>query len=292
MVREVLELLDPRGDQLVVDCTLGLGGHSQAILEHAGFTGRVIGIDRDREALRRAGERLAGFGTRFTGVHGSFGRVGQLLEGQGCEAADALLFDLGVSSMQLDDPGRGFSFRFEGPLDMRMDPSRGPSAADLISELDAPELARVFREYGEERRSRRVAEAVVREREAEAITTTERLAEIVRKALGGRTGRIDPATRVFQGLRIAVNDELGEIKRGLSSGAKFLRPGGRLAAISFHSLEDRIVKRYLKELAAKGASLLTRKPVAPSLQEVDANPRARSAKLRVAITAGGAGGGA
>jgi len=289
MVREVLELLDPRGDQLVVDCTLGLGGHSEALLEREGFSGRVIGVDRDREALGRAGERLKRFGTRFTGVHGSFGRIGQVLEGLGCEAADALLFDLGVSSMQLDDAARGFSFRQEGPLDMRMDPSRGPSAADLISELDAAELARVFREYGEERRSRRAAEAIVRARESGEITTTVRLAEIVRKAVGGRAGRIDPATRVFQGLRIAVNDELGEIKRGLTAGAALLRPGGRLAAISFHSLEDRIVKRFLRELAGRGASLLTGKPRSASPEEVAANPRARSAKLRAARMAGGEG---
>jgi 16S rRNA (cytosine1402-N4)-methyltransferase len=283
MSGEVLELLRPRGEELAIDCTLGLGGHSEALLEREGFAGRVIGIDRDQEALRRAQERLERFGSRFTAVHGSFGRLGELLEGQGCAAADAILFDLGVSSMQLDEAARGFSFRSEGPLDMRMDPSRGPSAAEMISELDAEELARVFWEYGEERRSRRVAEWIVRARSRGPITTTAELAEIVRKALGGKRGRIDPATKTFQALRIVVNDELGELKRGLSAAAKALKPGGRLAVISFHSLEDRIVKHFLRDLAAEGAQLLTKRPLTASAGEVEGNPRARSAKLRAAI---------
>ncbi len=290
MVAEVLSLLEPRGAEVVVDCTVGLGGHAEAILECEGFGGVVAGVDRDREALSRAEDRLRRFGRRFRPVHGNFGRLGELLEGTGCEAADAILFDLGVSSMQLEDAGRGFSFRHDGPLDMRMDPSRGRSAAELISRLDAPDLARVLRDYGEERRSRRVAEAIVRERESGPISTTGRLAEIVRGAVGGGSGRIDAATRTFQALRIAVNDELGELERGLRAAATQLAPGGRLAVISFHSLEDRIVKRFLRDLARRGAAeLMTKRPLRAGEQEVGANPRARSAKLRAARVSGGKG---
>jgi 16S rRNA (cytosine1402-N4)-methyltransferase len=290
MLGEVLELLDPRGEEVVVDCTVGLGGHAEAILEREGFSGRLVGIDRDEEALERAKRRLERFGPRFVPLHGSFGKLGGLLEGSGCGAVDAVLFDLGVSSMQLGDARRGFSFRSEGPLDMRMDPTGGPSAADLISELDAEALERVFREYGEERRARRVALAIVRERRAEPIATTGRLGEIVRRAVGARRGRIDPATRVFQALRIAVNDELGELERGLRAAAGRVAPGGRLAVISFHSLEDRIVKRFLRDLAMRGgAQLLTKRPRRASDSEVAANPRARSARLRAArIQVGGA----
>jgi 16S rRNA (cytosine1402-N4)-methyltransferase len=290
MVAEVLSLLEPRGAEVVVDCTVGLGGHAEAILESEGFGGVVVGVDRDREALSRAEDRLRRFGSRFRPVHGNFGRLGELLEGTGCEVADAILFDLGVSSMQLEDAGRGFSFRRDGPLDMRMDPSRGRSAAELISRLDAPDLARVLRDYGEERRSRRVAEAIVREREGGPISTTGRLAEIVRGAVGGGSGRIDAATRTFQALRIAVNDELGELERGLRAAGTQLAPGGRLAVISFHSLEDRIVKRFLRDLARRGAAeLMTKRPLRAGEQEVGANPRSRSAKLRAARVSGGRG---
>jgi 16S rRNA (cytosine1402-N4)-methyltransferase len=289
MLRQVLGLLDPRGDQLVVDCTVGLGGHAEAVLRRQGFTGRVVGIDRDPAALAAASERLRPFGHRFEPQQGRFGRAGELLEGMGCAVADAVLFDLGVSSMQLDEAGRGFSFRLKGPLDMRMDPRGGPSAADLVSQLDAAELERVLREYGEERRARRVAAAIVRERRSGPIASTVRLAEIVRGAVGRGSGRIDPATRSFQALRIAVNDELGELGRGLESAARALRPGGRLVAISYHSLEDRIVKRTLRRLAAEGGRLLTRKPLTPDEDEVRANPRARSAKLRALETGEGGG---
>jgi 16S rRNA (cytosine1402-N4)-methyltransferase len=224
-------------------------------------------------------------------VHGNFGRLGELLEESGCAAADAVLFDLGVSSFQLEDARRGFSFRLDAELDMRMNPEGGPTAAELISALDAPDLARVLRDYGEERRSRRVAEAIVRERGARPIRTTAHLAEVVRRALGGKRGRIDPATRTFQALRIAVNDELGELERGLAAAEGCLAPGGRLAAISFHSLEDRIVKRFLRDLAARGAGrMVTRRPLRPSPEEVAANPRARSARLRAAVLGGGGAG--
>ncbi len=290
MVREVLELLDPRGAQLVVDCTVGLGGHAEAVLEREGFAGRVLGIDRDPAALEAAAERLKTYAERFRPVQGEFGRLGELLEGLGCGAADAVLFDLGVSSLQLEDAGRGFSFRLEGPLDMRMNPGAGPSAADLVAELDAEALAGVLWDYGGERRSRRIAAAIVRERSRAAITTTARLAEVVRRAAGGRRGRIDPATRSFQALRIAVNDELSELEKGVEAAAAHMAPGGRLAAISFHSLEDRIVKRFLRDLAHRGgARLLTKRPLRPSRAEVAANPRARSAKLRAARIEAGPG---
>ncbi len=283
MVGEVLEFIAPSGQELVVDCTVGLGGHAEAILRHEGFAGRVLGIDRDAEALEAAGERLSGFGERFRPLRGNFARLGELLEESGCAVADAFLFDLGVSSLQLEEAARGFSFRREGPLDMRMDPSAGPSAADLVAELDAEALAGVLWEYGEERRSRRIAAAIVRERSRAPITTTARLAEVVRRAAGGRRGRIDPATRTFQALRIAVNDELSELEKGIEAAAAHMAPGGRLAVISFHSLEDRIVKRFLRDLAHRGgARLLTRRPRRPSREEVAANPRARSAKLRAA----------
>jgi 16S rRNA (cytosine1402-N4)-methyltransferase len=289
MVAEVLDLLEPRGAGVIVDCTVGLGGHAEALLGAEGFGGVVVGIDRDEEALRKAADRLKRFGSRFRPVHGNFGRLGELLEGTGCGAADGILFDLGVSSMQLEDAARGFSFRREGPLDMRMDPSRGISAAELISRLDAPDLGRVLRDYGEERRSRRVAEAIVRERSSAPINTTGRLAEIVRTAVGGRGGKIDPATRTFQALRIAVNDELGELERGLREAGARLAAGGCLAVLSFHSLEDRIVKRFLKDLARRGiARLMTRRPLRPGDPEVGLNPRARSAKLRAARAIGGA----
>ena len=265
----------------MVDCTVGLGGHSSLILEQEGFGGRVIGIDRDAEALEKAGKRLSAFSDRFTALHSNFGRIGEALEKVGCKTVDVILFDLGVSSLQLDAARRGFSFRNPGPLDMRMDPAAGRSAADLVSELSAADIAGILWEYGEERRSRRIAAAIVQERERGPIATTERLAEIVRRAVGGRKGRIDPATRTFQALRIAVNDELGELKRGLEGAVTHLNAGGRLGVISFHSLEDRIVKRFMRDLARNGrASLLTRKPVTATEQEIAANPRARSAKLR------------
>jgi 16S rRNA (cytosine1402-N4)-methyltransferase len=283
MTAEVLSLLAPRGRRVIVDCTVGLGGHAEALLAAEGFEGRIVGVDRDEEALERATRRLERFGARFTPLRGNFGRLSELLEGHGCGAVDGVLFDLGVSSLQLDDPGRGFSFRHSGPLDMRMDPSAGPSAADLVAELDTSGLERVLRDFGEERHARRVAAAIVREREREPIVETGRLAEIVRRALGARSGRIDAATRTFQGLRIAVNDELGELERGLRGAWSALAPGGRLAAISFHSLEDRIVKRFLRDMALRGgARLLTKRPVRASEEETEVNPRARSARLRVA----------
>ena len=283
MVAEVLDCLEPRDRRLVLDCTLGPGGHAEALLESPGFEGRVVGLDRDREALERASQRLKRFGERFVARQGRFSRLAGVLEELKCGRPDAVLLDLGASSLQLDGAGRGFSFRLDGPLDMRMDPSCGPTAADLVAELDEESLAQVIRDYGEERRCRRIAAAIVREREKEPIVTTGRLAELVRRALGGGRGRINPATRTFQALRIAVNDELGELEKGLQAATGCLAPDGRLTVISFHSLEDRIVKRFLRDLTLRGGcELLTRKPLRPSEDEVASNPRSRSAKLRAA----------
>jgi 16S rRNA (cytosine1402-N4)-methyltransferase len=281
MTTEVLGLLAPKNGELVVDCTLGLGGHAEAILRHPGFEGRLIGLDRDAEALAVARRRLADFGPRFAPHQTRFSRLGEVLAELGWGRPSAILFDLGASSLQFDSAERGFSFRADAPLDMRMDRSSGPTAADLVNELDAESLADVLWRYGEEHRSRRIARAIVAERGRSPVRTTGQLAEIVRRACGGRSGRIDPATRAFQALRIAVNDELSEIEKGLAAAAAGAAPGARLAVISFHSLEDRIVKRFLRSLAMSGcAEILTRRPLRPGDEEVAGNPRARSARLR------------
>ncbi len=289
MVGEVLGLLAPKNGELAVDCTLGLGGHAEAVLRHPGFHGRLIGLDRDADALELARSRLAEFGPRFTARQACFSRLGEVLAEVGWGRPAVILFDFGVSSLQFDEPGRGFSFRADAPLDMRMDRSAGPTAADLVNGLDAESLADILWRYGEEHRSRRIARAVVEARDGGPIGTTGQLAEIVRRACGRGSGRIDPATRTFQALRIAVNDELGEIEKGLEAAATAATPGARLAAISFHSLEDRIVKRFLRRLAVGGcAEIMTRRPLQALEAEVSGNPRARSAKLRGArlITAG------
>jgi 16S rRNA (cytosine1402-N4)-methyltransferase len=273
MVTEVTDLLG--GRRLVVDMTLGAGGHAAALLE-AGVE-RVLGIDRDPLAIEAATERLAAFSGRVRLVQARFSQVDEhVVE----DVADGLLFDLGVSSMQLDVPERGFSFRHDAPLDMRMDPSIDsdePTAADLVNGLPERELADLVYRYGDERRSRPIAAAIVRHR---PITTTDELAGVIVSAVGRRPGGPHPARRTFQALRIAVNRELEELAASLPHAAELLGPGGRVVAISYHSLEDRIVKRALRGDARLRA--VTKKPVRPSAREVDANPRARSAKLRAA----------
>jgi len=282
MVAEVLEHLDPSRGGLFVDCTLGLGGHARAILE-AGAS-KVIGIDRDRDALAHASEALKGYGSRIEFVHGDYRSVSDLLDARGVSAVEGVFADLGVSSMQLDAPGRGFSFRRDEPLDMRMDTSSGPTASDLLAEVDERALADVIVEFGEERFARRVARSIVEARRTGRIDTTGRLADVVRRAIP-RKGytRIDPATRTFQAIRIWVNRELDGLDGFLARAAERLGPEGRLVVITFHSLEDRIVKHTLRSLQTAGAIVIrTKRPIVPTEAEVERNPRARSAKLRAA----------
>jgi len=284
MTAEVLANLRPQGGGLFVDCTVGLGGHAGALLE-AG-AGRVIGLDRDGDALAEARTTLARWGDRVDLVHADYRSIAEVLDRRNIAHVDGALADLGVSSMQFDAPGRGFSFRRDEPLDMRMDRTAGETAADLVARSDERELADAIFKYGEERFSRRIARAIVHARGQAPIATTGRLADIVRQAVPRRgPARIDPATRTFQALRIWVNRELDGLDRFVETAARRLRAGARLVVITFHSLEDRVVKHTLRALAhGDGAvvSVLTRKPLVPSDDEVRANPRARSAKLRAA----------
>lgn len=288
LVAEVVQWLAPTSDGCYVDCTLGLGGHTAALLE-AG-AGRVIGIDRDREALAIARERLAAYGDRVVYVHADYRELVQVAREAGFDEVNGVLADLGVSSMQLDAPERGFSFREDGPLDMRMNRADGPSLADLLASVDETSLANVIFEFGEERKSRRVARAIVEARDRGALSGTLSLASVVRRAAGGGTWqRIDPATRTFQALRIWTNRELEGLEAFLESAARLVALGGRVVVIAFHSLEDRVVKHTFRRLAAAHeggphgvtARVVTRRPVLPSEEEADVNPRSRSARLRV-----------
>jgi 16S rRNA (cytosine1402-N4)-methyltransferase len=284
MVAEVLEHLAPARGGVFVDCTVGLAGHAMQLLD-AGAT-RLIGLDRDPAALAVAKERLARFGDRAELVHTDYRAFARVLDARGIGGVDGVLADLGVSSMQLDSPGRGFSFRRDDPLDMRMDTSAGPTAADLIAEADERALADVIYQFGEERHARRVARFIVDARKAGRIETTGHLADVVRRAVP-RKGfvRIDPATRTFQAIRIWVNTELDGLDVFVGDVARRLNAGGRMAVITFHSLEDRVVKHTLRQLQAAGdigLKVLTKRPIVPGETEVQRNPRARSAKLRVA----------
>src|SRR5881227_872079 len=299
LLRETIEVRAAERGGLFVDCTVGLGGHSEAILQ-ASTDAQVLGIDRDEEALELAKQRLAQYGSRFRAVHADFRELTRVLATAKVRQVRGVLADLGVSSLQLDSLGRGFSFRHEAPLDMRMDISRGETAAELLGRLSEVEIARIIFEYGEERRSRRIARRIVERRErGEPIQTTHDLAGLVARAVGpDKKRRIHPATRTFQALRIAVNGELENLDRFLVQAVDHLEQAGRLAVISFHSLEDRIVKRTLLKLsgrcqcparaprctcgARKAVEILTRRPITPDESEIDLNPRARSAKLRVA----------
>jgi 16S rRNA (cytosine1402-N4)-methyltransferase len=297
LVAETLGYLAPERGGIFVDGTVGLGGHAEALLR-ASPDVQLIGIDRDREALARAADRLAGFGPRVRLVQANFHQLMATLAGLGVRAIAGFLADLGVSSLQLETPGRGFSFRFDGPLDMRMGLSE-TTAADLVNQATEGELETIFRDYGEERHARRIARAIARARMETPIRTTGELKALVDAAKGPRAlreERIDPATRVFQALRIAVNQELAGLERCIEEAVRLLETGGRLVVISYHSLEDRIVKSTLRDLArgevdpVTGRSrsetqlieVLTRKPVRPTESEVDLNPRSRSAKLRAA----------
>lgn len=279
LLREVIEHLAPREGGVYVDATLGGGGHAEAILRVPGT--RVIGLDRDEEALALAATRLASFGDRLTTVHASFSEIEARLAGLGVAEVAGMIADLGLSSMQLDQAARGMSFRAEGPLDMRMDPTSGETALELIERLSDDELADVIYRYGEERRSRRVARCIKQAAAAGELVTTLDLRRAVVRAVGpARIGGVDPATRTFQGLRIAVNRELDELERLLEIAPRVIATGGVLAVISFHSLEDRMVKRALRDRALWQP--LTKKPIEASDEETADNPRARSAKLRAA----------
>lgn len=292
LVAEFLALADPKPGESWVDGTVGAGGHAGEILGRIGPGGRLIGLDRDPEAVEIARSRL-GRGANARIELGSYERVEEAAQRLwGGAECDGILLDLGVSSLQLDDPARGFSFSRPGPLDMRMGPDSERTAAQLVNEAPPEDLERIFREWGEERQARRAAEAIVRERKKAPFADTARLAEVVAGAVGGRRGRTHPATRVFQAIRIAVNRELERLKAALDRLPALLRPGGRFAVISFHSLEDRMVKERFRELARQGGwRLLTKHVVAPGREEQLRNPRSRSAKLRVIERAGGRVGG-
>jgi len=286
LLSAVVELLAPAGRRLLVDCTIGLGGHAEALLDAAGTDARLIGIDLDEGNLARAKINLERFGERVRLFQANFADVAEVLDEAGQGPADLLLADLGVSSTQLDDPGRGLSFQADGPLDMRMNAGGGQTAADLVNRLPEAELADMIFAYGEERFSRRVARAIVAARRDKRIERTVELARIVTGAIPGagasvRRG-IHPATRTFQALRIAVNDELGSLDRLLANLPDVLAPRARAGIISFHSLEDRRVKQSFANLAATGrARALTKKPECATVAEVAVNPRSRSAKFRV-----------
>jgi 16S rRNA (cytosine1402-N4)-methyltransferase len=283
MVAEVLEHLEPSRGGLFIDCTVGLGGHARALLE--GGASRLIGLDRDPAAVAAARSALSGFGDRVDVVHADYRRLNAVLDERGMTKVDGVLVDLGVSSMQLDAPGRGFSFRQDAPLDMRMDTTAGPTAAEAIREVDERTLADVIYEFGEERHSRRVARAIVAARVQAPIETTGRLADIVRRAIPRKGySRIDPATRTFQAIRIWVNRELEGLDAFLGDAARRLAVDGRMVVITFHSLEDRIAKHTLRSLQNEdfGLRIRTKRPMVPGEAEVERNPRARSAKLRAA----------
>lgn len=298
MAREVVEFLGCRDRGTYVDGTLGGGGHALEILRASAPAGRVIGIDRDAEAIRAASETLAEYAERVRLVKGNFRNLPEILVGLGEGPVDGVVLDLGVSSYQLDSPERGFSFRFDSPLDMRMDASAGVTARDLVNNLDTGELARIFREYGEERDAGRIARAIVKARVAAPVETTGDLVRIIEETVPRRfrPKNIHPATRVFQALRIAVNDEFESVERGIRGAVESLAKGGRFVVISFHSLEDRIVKNAFRDSSTgcvcpprvpvcvcgrkPVVRVLTKKAVLPSDEEILENPRSRSAKLR------------
>jgi 16S rRNA (cytosine1402-N4)-methyltransferase len=297
---EVLRYLAPKTEGVYLDGTVGGGGHAALVLEASAPDGMVIGLDRDDAALAAARERLAPFGGRARLVKSNFADLGEQLSSLGITGLDGFLLDLGVSSHQLDTGNRGFSFQQDAPLDMRMDTRSGPTAADLVNGLSADELSGIFREYGEERWAKRIASFIVAARNEAPVETTFRLVDLIKGAIprGAWEERLHPATRTFQALRIAVNDELGSLERGLTAALKLLNRGGRGVVISFHSLEDRIVKNVFRSFS-QGCScpkglprcvcnkvpqvrVLTGKPVMAGAEETEANPRARSAKLRAA----------
>jgi 16S rRNA (cytosine1402-N4)-methyltransferase len=307
LLKEVIQALQPHSAGIYIDGTVGAGGHAEAILSASSPEGQLFGLDQDKRALEIARRRLAEFADRVHLLHANFDQLGQVTRQLHVPPVDGILLDLGVSSMQFDQPERGFSFQTDGPLDMRMDETTGQTAADLVNHLPEQELADLIYRYGEERHSRRIARAIAK---ARPIWRTTELAQVVAGVIPGGAGKgkryrkpkIHPATKTFQALRIAVNDELGALERVLPQAIELLRPGGRLAVISFHSLEDRIVKQYFKQESRDCIcppeqpictcrhkaviNIITKRPIMPSSAEIDANPRARSAKLRVVESIG------
>ena len=297
LLKEVIELMGVKPGGRYIDGTVGAGGHASAIMEKAGFGGQLLGIDRDAAALARTAEKLSKWGSGCVLEQGDFADMIAMAERHDLKDVDGVLLDLGMSSDQVDSPERGFSFLQDGPLDMRMDLSQELTAAKLVNEIGEPALADLLWRLGEEAASRRIAKRICEERARRPIETTAQLAEIVSEAMGGRRGRIHPATRTFQALRMAVNSELESLERGLDAALNLVAPGGRVAVISFHSLEDRVVKQKFVGHAGRWESLpaggrhwvgerpavrrITRKPVTASDGELAENPRARSAKLRV-----------
>jgi 16S rRNA (cytosine1402-N4)-methyltransferase len=298
MVREVMDWLAPHDGGTYYDLTIGGGGHAEAILKASAPTGKLIGLDRDAEAIAAAREKLRAFGARIEFLSGNMGQLQSLIARVGGPHADGILIDCGVSSHQLDEPARGFSFSREAPLDMRMDQSRGLTAAELLNSTDPRQLAAIFKKWGEEKRAGVIAAAIAKERRRGPLRTTKQLAQLVEKICPRRGARTHPATRVFQALRIAVNDELINLERALEASVPLLNPRGRLVVITYHSLEDRIVKNFFRRMSTdcicpaklpacvcgqqRKLRILTRKPIVPSESEIGQNPRARSAKLRAA----------
>jgi len=285
MAKEVLYWLNPKPGGLYVDCTLGAGGHTQAILEKTNGQVKIVGIDRDEEALSIAREQLCDYREQLILIKDNFKKLPQILKERKIERVDGILYDLGVSSMQMDTPERGFSFRYLAPLDMRMDTGQKLTASHLVNQLPERELEDIFFKLGEERWARRVAKFIVQERRNHPLGTTGDLVEIIRRAIPSevrRKRRIHFATKVFQALRIKVNAELENLRSGLEVSFDLLRKGGRICVISYHSLEDRIIKEEFKKREGEKINILTKKIIKPSFQEITANPRARSAKMRVA----------
>lgn len=272
LIQEVLEGLDPQAGEIMIDGTVGDGGHAELILEKIGKKGKLYGIDQDPESLKRATEFLSQ-NKNFIPVQGNFRQLDTLVP----EKVDGILLDLGWSTPQFKERGRGFSFLTDEPLDMRLDPSQVITASDIVNSYKEDDIAHIIRVYGEERHYKQIAKRIVKQREIEPIATTKQLIKIIG---GGRTGGIHPATRTFQALRIAVNDELEALKEGIEVGIAQLKKGGRIAIISFHSLEDRIVKHAFRK--SQDIEVITKRPIKPKDQEIDINPRARSAKLRIA----------
>ncbi|MGC8657828.1 MAG: 16S rRNA (cytosine(1402)-N(4))-methyltransferase RsmH [Desulfomonilaceae bacterium] len=283
LIKEILEMLAPRSSGLYLDGCLGAGGYAEAILEVSGPNGQLLGFDVDNESIERAERRLKIFGERFRCWHAGYHESVSILESAGIVKVDGIIIDLGLSSDQLEDQQRGFSFKFQGPLDMRFDRSQGKSALDLLHELSETKLGEIISNYGEEPRAIKIAHNLKQAIKNGSLENTEQLCEVIVRSVGRKRGKIHPATRVFQALRIAVNDELNNLKKGLEELPQFLNTNGRLCIVSYHSLEDRLVKTTFKEMSRNSYRwrIVTPRPVRPSLEETRSNPRSRSAKLRV-----------